>query len=59
MTTSKSQKEEILQRPVEVISTSIKVNTSQLSLMHLNDGDENCHLLAQRKTGKVSIQGND
>ena len=60
MTTSKSQKEEILQRPsAEVISTLIKVNTSQLSLMHLNDGDENCHLLAQRKTGKVSIQGND
>lgn len=57
MTTSKSQREEILQRPsAEVFSTLIKVNTSQLSLTHLNDGDEN-YLL--RKTGKVYTKGND
>ena len=58
MTTSKSQGEEILQRSsAEVFSTLIKINTSQLSLTHLNDGDENDHF---RKTGKVSsTKGND
>lgn len=45
MTTAKSQKEEILKRlSAEVFSTLIEVNTSQRSLTHLNDGDENHHL---------------
>lgn len=58
MTTSKSQKKGILQRPsAEVFLTLIRVNTSQLGLMHLNDGDENYHL--SRETGKVPVKGND